>query len=129
MMDKNQITGLVLIMGMLMAYQFFFAPKEEPLKPQEKAKIAQTTPNKLAKVVPIDSNIAKTAAGDFATVAVGTAKDVILENKDIKVTFTSQGGRVKNVLLKNYETYNAFNSSAKKDEPLVIFDESFDKIS
>ena len=128
-MDKNQITGLVLIMGMLMTYQIFFAPKEEPLKTQEKAKIAQTTPNKSTKVVPIDSNVAKTAAGDFATVAVGTAKDVVLENKDIKVTFTSQGGRVKNVLLKNYETYNAFNSITKKNEPLVIFDESFDKIS
>ena len=126
-MDKNQITGLVLIMGMLMAYQFFFAPKEEPLKPQEKAKIAQTTPNKLAKVVPIDSNVAKTAAGDFATVAVGTAKDVVLENKDIKVTFTSQGGRVKNVVLKNYETYNSFNQAKK--QPLTIFDESYDKIS
>lgn len=127
MMDKNQITGLVLIMAMLMGYQFFFAPKEEPLKPQEKAKIAQTTPNLPAKIAQIDSNVAKTAAGDFATAALGTAKDVILENKDIKVTFTSQGGRVKNVLLKNYETYNSFNQ--KKKEPLTIFDESFDKIS
>ena len=126
-MDKNQITGLVLIMAMLMGYQFFFAPKEKPLKPQEKAKIAQKTPNSPAKIAPIDSNVAKTAAGDFATAALGTAKDVVLENKDIKVTFTSQGGRVKNVLLKNYETYNSFNQ--KKKEPLTIFDESFDKIS
>jgi YidC/Oxa1 family membrane protein insertase len=127
MMDKNQITGLVLIMAMLMAYQFFFAPKEEPLKPQEKAKIAQTTPNTPAKIAPVDSNVAKTAAGDFANAAVGTAKDVVLENKDIKVTFTSQGGRVKNVLLKNYETYNSF--SQNKKTPLIIFDESFDKVS
>ncbi len=127
MMDKNQITGLVLIMAMLMAYQFFFAPKEQPLKPQEKAKIAQTTPNTPTKVVPIDSNVAKSAAGDFATAALGTATDVVLENKDIKVTFTSQGGRVKNVLLKNYETYNSF--SQNKKTPLTIFDESFDKIS
>lgn len=126
-MDKNQITGLVLIMAMLMGYQFFFAPKEKPLKSQEKAKIAQKTPNSPVKIAPIDSNIAKTAAGDFATAALGTAKDVVLENKDIKVTFTSQGGRVKNVLLKNYETYNSFNQ--KKKEPLTIFDESFDKIS
>ncbi len=126
-MDKNQITGLVLIMAMLMGYQFFFAPKENPLKPQEKAKTAQTTPNTPAKIAVIDSNVAKTAAGDFATAALGTAKDIVLENKDIKVTFTSQGGRVKNVLLKNYETYNSFNQ--KKKEPLTIFDESFDKIS
>ena len=127
MMDKNQITGLVLIMAMLMAYQFFFAPKEQPLKPQEKAKIAQTTPNTPAKVAAIDSNVAKAIAGDFASAATGTPKDVVLENKDIKVTFTSQGGRVKNVLLKNYETYNSFNQNKKV--PLTIFDESFDKIS
>jgi YidC/Oxa1 family membrane protein insertase len=127
MMDKNQITGLVLIMAMLMAYQFFFAPKEEPLKPQEKAKIAQTTPNTPAKVVPVDTNVAKTAAGDFANAAIGTAKDVVLENKDIKVTLTSQGGRVKNVVLKNYESYDSF--SQNKKTPLTIFDESFDKVS
>ena len=53
MMDKNQITGLVLIMAMLMAYQFFFAPKEQPLKPQEKAKIAKTTPNTPTKAISI----------------------------------------------------------------------------
>jgi YidC/Oxa1 family membrane protein insertase len=126
MMDKNQITGLVLIMAMLLGYQFFFAPKIEPEKPQQKAKTTQaiTTPQKVAV---IDSNAAKTAAGDFANVAVGTSKDVVLENKDIKITFTSQGGRVKQVLLKNYETYESFASNKKI--PLVIFDQEFDKIS
>ena len=126
MMDKNQITGLVLIMAMLLGYQFFFAPKIDPEKPQEKPKTTQTavTPQKVAI---IDSNAAKTAAGDFASAAVGTSKDVVLENKDIKITFTSQGGRVKQVLLKNYETYNSFE--ANKKTPLVIFDQDFDKIS
>jgi YidC/Oxa1 family membrane protein insertase len=125
MMDKNQITGLVLIMAMLLGYQFFFAPKIEPEKPQVKPKTTQlATPS---KITAIDSNAVKTAAGDFAKVAVGTAKDVVLENKDIKVTFTSEGGRVKQVLLKNYKTYNAFAGNTK--EPLVIFDQDFDKIS
>lgn len=126
MMDKNQITGLVLIMAMLLGYQFFFAPKIDPEKPQEKPKTTQTTVTP-QKVATIDSNAAKTAAGDFSSAAVGTSKDVVLENKDIKVTFTSQGGRVKQVLLKNYETYNSFE--ANKKEPLVIFDQDFDKIS
>jgi YidC/Oxa1 family membrane protein insertase len=126
MMDKNQITGLVLIMAMLLGYQFFFAPKIEPEKPQAKPKTTQaiTAPSKFAIV---DSNVAKAAAGDFANAVVGTSKDVVLENKDIKVTFTSQGGRVKQVLLKNYETYNSF--AVNKKEPLVIFDQEFDKIS
>ena len=86
MMDKNQITGLVLIMAMLLGYQFFFAPKIEPEKPQEKPKTIQATvaPQKIAV---LDSNAAKNAAGDFANVAVGISKDVVLENKDIKVIF------------------------------------------
>ena len=126
MMDKNQITGLVLIMAMLLGYQFFFAPKIDPEKPREKPKTTQTTVTP-QKVAIIDSNAAKTAAGDFSSAAVGTSKDVVLENKDIKVTFTSQGGRVKQVLLKNYETYNSFE--ANKKTPLVIFDQDFDKIS
>jgi YidC/Oxa1 family membrane protein insertase len=125
MMDKNQITGLVLIMAMLLGYQFFFAPKIEPEKPQVKPKTTQLAIP--SKITAIDSNAVKTAAGDFAKVAVGTAKDVVLENKDIKVTFTSEGGRVKQVLLKNYKTYNAFAGNTK--EPLVIFDQDFDKIS
>jgi YidC/Oxa1 family membrane protein insertase len=126
MMDKNQITGLVLIMAMLLGYQFFFAPKIEPEKPQQKPQISQVaaTPK---KNVALDSNVAKASAGDFASAAVGIAKNVVLENKDIKVIFTSQGGKVKQVLLKNYKTYNAF--AGKKQEPLVIFDEDFDKIS
>jgi len=127
MMDKNQITGLVLIMAMLLGYQFFFAPKIDPKKPQEKPKISQTTVITPQKVTIIDSAATKTAAGDFAMAAVGTAKDVVLENKDIKVTFTTQGGRVKQVLLKNYETYNSF--AAHEKIPLVIFDQDFDKIS
>ncbi|PWK26835.1 YidC/Oxa1 family membrane protein insertase [Arcicella aurantiaca] len=126
MMDRNQVTGLVLIMAMLLGYQFFFAPKIEPEKPQDKAKTTQAsaTPQKVATP---DSNALKSAAGDFASAAIGTPKDVVLENKDIKVTFSTQGGRVKQVLLKNYKTYNTF--AEQKNDPLVIFDEAFDKIS
>jgi YidC/Oxa1 family membrane protein insertase len=52
---------------------------------------------------------------------------VVLENKDIKVTFSTQGGKVKQVLLKHYKTYNDF--AAHKENPLTIYDEAFDKLS
>jgi YidC/Oxa1 family membrane protein insertase len=126
MMDKNQVTGLLLIMAMLLGYQFFLAPKVEPQKAPEKTKTTQSS-SVPQKATLVDSNALKIAAGDFAAAALGTAQDVVLENKDIKVTFTTQGGKIKQVLLKNYKTYNAFVK--KENEPLVIFDESFDKIS
>lgn len=124
-MDKNQVTGLLLIMAMLLGYQFFLAPKDEPTKEIEKAKVTQSVSTPKATI--IDSVALKAAAGDFASAAVGTAEDIVLENKDIKVVFSTLGGKVKQVLLKNYETYNSFE--AKKKEPLLIFDESFDKVS
>jgi YidC/Oxa1 family membrane protein insertase len=40
-MDKNSVTGIVLIMAMLLGYQYFFAPKEPIENP--KAKIEATT--------------------------------------------------------------------------------------
>lgn len=125
-MDKNQVTGLLLIMAMLLGYQFFLAPKVEPQKAPEKTKTTQSS-SVAQKATLVDSNALKIAAGDFAAAALGTAQDVVLENKDIKVTFTTQGGKIKQVLLKNYKTYNTFVK--KENEPLVIFDESFDKIS
>ncbi|MDR6562512.1 MULTISPECIES: membrane protein insertase YidC [unclassified Arcicella] len=125
MMDKNQVTGLLLIMAMLLGYQFFLAPKVEPEKAPEKAKVAQTAT--VHKVATVDSVALKVAAGDFASAAIGTAQELVLENKDIKVVFSTLGGKVKQVLLKNYETYNSFAS--QKKEPLVIFDEAFDKVT
>lgn len=124
-MDKNQVTGLLLIMAMLLGYQFFLAPKDEPTKVNEKAKVTQSVST--PKTITPDTVALKAAAGDFATAATGTAEDIVLENKDIKVVFSTLGGKVKQVLLKNYETYNSF--VAKKKEPLLIFDESFDKVS
>ncbi len=125
-MDRNQVTGLLLIIAMLLGYQFFVAPKIEPTKPEESKKVTKTVPQTTPKAQ-VDTNALKAAAGDFAAVATGTAQDIVLENKDIKVTFTTHGGKIKQVVLKNFKTYNSF--AAKQNTPLTIYDESFDKVS
>lgn len=127
-MDRNQVTGLLLIMAMLLGYQFFVAPKVEPNQPIEKTQTAKASVAKPAATpTTVDTSALKAAAGDFASAATGIAQEVVLENKDIKVTFSTQGGKVKQVLLKNYKTYKDF--AANKNNPLTIFDDSFDKIS
>ncbi len=125
-MDKNQVTGIFLILAMLMGYQYFFAPKDEPTKPSTTTTKVKAASSPAATVTVTDTNALKAAAGDFSKAAVGTTQELVLENKDIKVTFSTQGGKVKQVLLKNYKTYNSF--VAKKNDPLVIFDDSFDKV-
>jgi YidC/Oxa1 family membrane protein insertase len=105
-MDRNQVTGLLLLMGMLLGYQFFFAPKDEPKQAQKRKLLKLLT--KSAATTTVDTVALKAAAGDFATAATGVAQEVVLENKDIKVTFSTKGGKVKQVLLKHYKTYNDF---------------------
>jgi len=127
-MDRNQLIGIVLIMTMLVGYQLL-VPKSAPEADKGGKKPAQTTqPTALsgttetnpasitvtAASAAADSVAARAKLGDFATVATGTARDLVIENKVIKVTFSTAGGRVKEVVLKNYKTY--------QQKPLVLVD-------
>ncbi len=119
-MDRNQIIGIVLIMAMLVGYQIL-APKPTPEKPPvEQTKTAKPrTPAQAAAALtkaeqPLDSVAAKLLYGDFARASAGQEREIVVENKDIRVTFSTLGGRVKAVLLKNYKAYNG--------KPLVLFD-------
>jgi YidC/Oxa1 family membrane protein insertase len=116
MIDRNQLTGILLIMAMLLSWQFFMAPKDLPIDPKK----AHFTADSLKKVQAAKAITAK-AVTDTSGAIAATGQDFVLENKDIKVTLNSLGGTVKKVELKNYKTYQNFE--AKKNVPLVIFNE------
>lgn len=120
-MDRNTLIGLLLIMSMLLAYQLLVPTPEQPQpgKPQELAARNQRK-NQPAIPAPLDSTAARAAFGNFASAATGTAQDIVVENPDIKITFSTLGGRVKQVLLKKYQTFD--------QQPLLIFDESHSKV-
>jgi YidC/Oxa1 family membrane protein insertase len=120
MIDRNQLTGILLIMAMLLSWQFFMAPKDLPIDPKK----AQFTADSLKKVQAAKTAAPKTSTDTLAT-NYAAGQDFVLENKDIKVTLNSLGGALKKVELKNYKTYQNFE--AKKNIPLVIFNEG-DKI-
>ena len=124
-MDRNQLIGIVLILAMLVGYQFLVpkpAPDKQPAQQTQTTK--PTTASAAAAAInkaeqPLDSAAAKARFGDFAPVATGETRDIVIENKDIRVTFTTRGGRVKEVLLKNYKTFD--------QKPLVLIDEQSSK--
>jgi len=115
-MDRNSITGIVLIMGMLLGYQYFFAPAEIPAeKPKvttQKAVVA--APKDSAKVVAVDSSVKKEQV-------------FTLENKDIIVKVSSKGAKLVSVQLKNYKSYANFN--AGKTDGLYLYNASSDEFS
>lgn len=122
-MERNQIIGLVLIMTMLAVYGWL-APSPEPAKPTPTSQ-AKTTPSNPAATTPaqrqLDSVSAKAIYGDFSSAAQGTAKDIVVENEDLRVTFSTKGGNVKEVLLKKYKTY--------EQQPLYLIDDKSSKFS
>ncbi len=125
MIDRNQLTGILLIMAMLLAWQFF-SPKVLPVEPKTAQQIADSIKkskvnSKLTGTKTVDSVAIIQNAGDFKTAALGQSQNVVLENNNLKITFSTQGGAIKKVELKNYKTYANFE--AKKNSPLVIFNE------
>ncbi len=130
MIDRNQLTGILLIMGILLTWQFFIAPQDAPIDPKREQFVADSIKKasvaKKAVSTKIDSAAIVQKAGDFAMAAQGQNQELVLENKDIKVTFSSKGGAIKKVELKNFKTYANFE--AKRNIPLVLFKEG-DKLS
>ncbi len=125
-MDKNTITGIMLIMGMLLTYNTFFAPKD-PIKTVEKPKVEAKAAKAEIKPTIADSVVLKSKLGAFYSAATGNAQMITLENKDVKVILNTQGGSIQSVELKNYTTYD--NYVVKSKQPLLIYDKSFDKIA
>lgn len=118
-MERNQIIGLLIIMVMFVGYQYLMPKPPSDIKPAQITKITQPTANStVAAATPLDSvarrNADPSQLGDFATAATGVARDIVVENPDVKVTFSTQGGRVKEVLLKKYKTFDG--------KPLLLVD-------
>ena len=127
--DKNYIIGFVLMFAMYAGYMYFY---NEPVTPIEEAPTEQVQKSEVqTEDIPAQSAVLDTALinaqyGSFAAAISGEAKDVVLENADIKITLSSKGGAIKEVALKNHKTYDDFSNGI--DRPMVILDESSSKI-
>ncbi|MCG8339960.1 MAG: membrane protein insertase YidC [Cytophagales bacterium] len=124
-MDKNQAIGLTLISLLFITYFQFFAPRPAVKPPQVKEQLStrnEGQPPAKAYEADTPERVAAWAEkyGIFAGVVSGKEKELVLENEVMKVTLTSQGGRVKEVLLKNYKTHD--------QQPLVLLDEHSSKM-
>jgi len=76
------------------------------------AKYVDTSKTKAAAVnKPVDSALLKSP---FGATTIGSEKFVTLENKDIRVKLSTQGGKVYSVELKEFKTFDK--------KPLVLFD-------
>jgi YidC/Oxa1 family membrane protein insertase len=134
-MDRNTIIGLAIIGLLLVGYSIFTKPAREAQMAERQrldsiARAQQIRDMAAAQyqdtVQPSPGTEAQTGMdsvyarrldeelGDFASSATGTEKKVVLENEQLKLTFSTLGGRPYTARLKEFQTHDSL--------PLILFD-------
>jgi YidC/Oxa1 family membrane protein insertase len=136
-MDKNTITGTVLIALLIIGYYYFTQPSEEEraqmmrqqdslrevyeeqrrakedYEQQEQARYTEES----SEQEPDSVNVKKLQQqyGRYADAAEGEEQFDVLENDLITARFSNKGGKLYAVILKEYETYNEYVSEDDSD--------------
>ncbi len=136
-MDKNQITGLLLIGAILLVYTIWMQPTPEEIEAtkhkRDSVALVEQEMEHLANLQEIeqenpiqqpaiDTSLTDSASiaereksyGKFAEATIGEQKFITLENQFLKFKISTLGGRPYSVELKNYKTHDSL--------PLILFD-------
>lgn len=140
-MDRNTITGLLLIFAILIGYSIWMAPSKEEVEQrkhtQDSLLRVQQTQDSLAMAAqamkaatdttgsaieqasvptPDDSLVSEAMVqkyGGFATLVAGNEAEYTVETAQHKLVFAGKGGFLKNAQLKNFKRFDA--------QPLILF--------
>jgi YidC/Oxa1 family membrane protein insertase len=144
-MDKNTIIGFLLIFGIIIAWQVTMAPDAADKAKEEQrldslhqvelarydslAQIQQQAVENLAPVT-LDSAAQQQQLsrkqyefGPFSPAASGSENLEVLENDLMRVTFSSKGGRIKEVELKNYFKIELDSAHKEHKIPLKLLED------
>ena len=149
-MDRNSLIGFGLIFILFFIWLQINAPSEEEMKRREFVADSIRQAQQLDSLAKVKLDTASTADqpsptialptddstrnvvlqqryGAFAASAEGEAKTVVLENELIKVTFSTQGGWIKEVLVKDYLKGDTVGQEEKM--PLVLLEDEKNSFS
>jgi len=117
-MDKNQVTGILLILLILIGWSWYTQPTPEQIAKQKRLRDSTEMAQKLeqegpvkqdAAIVPVVENDSlaqaklKSSYGSFGEAAIGSEQVITLENDKIKIDFSSKGGVIKQAQLKEFK--------------------------
>ncbi len=109
-MDRNSAIGLTLIAALLLVYFTYFGPKPETVKPiPATVETRDSLGNEAASVreqiqIKTDSTLIK-QYGSLSALLSGEEKTTSVETADLAIEFSSRGGAIKELELRNFKTY------------------------
>ena len=136
-MDKNSITGLLIIAVLIIGYSIYTQPSQEELEKQRITQQMQdsisaaenTKPLEIQEEAIIEEVVAEDSTtnalldakkialfGDLVNASSGEEKDILIENENFKAVVSTKGGMLKSLELKEYKTYDSL--------PLIMFDQN-----
>jgi YidC/Oxa1 family membrane protein insertase len=120
-MDRQQTTGFILLSAMLMLYFVYFGEQPAQLPPAGGADTVQVGQQGEQAAKPeIPDSVLRERFGFFALGKKGEPQQLVLENDDVAITFSSLGGAVQSVRLKHYVSHSK--------QPLVLLDAQSSRI-
>lgn len=143
-MDRNSITGFILIFLILMVWQWMVSETPEQIAARERLQdsiahvehvrdsIANLTPIQKEETASSEAAIpdsvrvaqASGAFGIFAPASIGSEKTYTLENDLMTVTFSNKGGIVKEVTMKKHFKIEEDSAGNQKQIPLTLLEDN-----
>lgn len=108
-MDKNTITGIVLIALVLIGFSYFTGNQNAVTETAAPVAAEALQPR---AAEPVAAAVADTTAPFYAA-RKGQAREVVLENEKVQVSVNTKGGRISKVVLKEYND--------QQHRPVVLF--------
>ena len=144
--DKNTILGILLIFLLFYLWAKMNAPTEAEMAEMEQrrdslanipAKPLESLPNggspemqqpgETKSESAVDTSLTyavlNSKFGPFSTSAVGTEKEYNIENNRLKISFTNKGGRINEVLLKDYFKLEEDENRKDRETPLFLMED------
>jgi YidC/Oxa1 family membrane protein insertase len=131
--NKNALIGMLLIVAILMGWNYLNAPSEAQLQAQKRVadstataqrmadslqKVQAQAPPQTPTVAPIQQPQGTPMAG-MQPAVTPQEQLMVIENQDLAITFTSKGGRIKQVLMKNFKKLQ--DDANRKEEYLPLY--------
>jgi len=129
-MDRNTVIGLLLIFAIFIGFTIYNQPSKEEqeriqqrrdsllrvqqradslafIRAEQQALKQEVKEPELQSDQPVSTSELQDRLGAFANAGAGEARDFIIESDLLKVNLTNIGGKIVNVELKEYQTYDS----------------------
>ena len=126
-MDKNTLTGLLLIFAILIGFHFYTKPSDDEIAEMQMLDSITRVENSKLQAAEIQSEINNLQEKINSVASSGFLQeglqdqDIVLENDKIRLQLSTKGGRIGSVELKEYKTHDSL--------PLMLWDKDISRFN